>query len=95
MAASTVRVFHIGVETVGVSVIEVMDAAGRIVAPMTINTVIFLVVTGLTPLGLFSRLLCVLVLPADRVNVEQVRAGAVAEPAVVVSPDTVVTAHAQ
>lgn len=79
MASGAIRRLHVGIEAVSILIVEFVDAAGRVVPVVAVDTIVFLLVTRLTPLRLTVGFLCMLVAPAQRVNREKISVGVVAE----------------
>ncbi len=50
VAADAIGLFALGVKTMGVLIVKIVNAAGLIVAPMTTYAINFLLMTGPAPL---------------------------------------------
>jgi len=95
VATDAIGLFALGLETVSVPVVEIMNIAGLIVALVALNAVNFLLMAGSAPVRFERGLFGVLVPPADRVNVRQRSLVGVTDMTVPGGAKAVVAVHAQ
>ncbi len=69
MTAGAIRLFAVGIKTMGEGIVEVVDIAKRIVATMAVYTILFLLMATPAPVAIQGGLLAMIVAPPGRVNV--------------------------
>jgi hypothetical protein len=95
VAADAIGLFALGVKTMSVLKVKIVNTAGLIIASMTIYAIDFPLMTGLAPLRLQRGLFGVLVPPSDRVDISKSCLAGVTETTVPTGADPIVTPHAQ
>jgi len=94
VAPRAVEPFALRVEAVRVHIIQVVYAAGKVVAPVTIKTGVLSLMALPAPVAIQSRFVTVSMAPVSRMNIGQRQAGLVAGRAVVIRLRTVVADEA-
>jgi hypothetical protein len=94
VAGLTVQPFRFGVKPMRVLIIQIVNFSGQIVAAMTGQTTVLILVAGLTPLGPVGRFVGVLETPVGWMDVGQRDFALVTETALVGRCSSVVAVHA-